>query len=51
MRYVEGVPPNITLLGADHPKTIAAPEAFELVLREIAAAQESIEIFMYVWAF
>ena len=42
-------PPSLTLLGSDHPQTIAAPATFDLVLREIAAAKESIEIFMYVW--
>jgi cardiolipin synthase len=39
----------ITLLGAEHPQTIAAPDTFDLILREIEAARESIEIFMYVW--
>lgn len=43
------MPSSIILLGATHPQTIAAPDTFALVLREIAAARESIEIFMYVW--
>jgi phosphatidylserine/phosphatidylglycerophosphate/cardiolipin synthase-like enzyme len=42
-------PTSLTLLGSEHPQTIAAPATFDLILREIAVAKESIEIFMYVW--
>ena len=43
------MPSTLSLVGSDAPDTIAAPAAFELILREIAAAQQSIEIHMYVW--